>query len=57
VDLHIDAYVQEVICEYDLLTGMYVINWKDIDGNFYKNILSDMKDIGSISYPQTGNDS
>ena len=56
VDLQVDAYVQEVICEYDLLTGMYVINCKDIDGNFYKNILTDISDIGSVSYPQTGSD-
>jgi GH43 family beta-xylosidase len=54
VDLQKDAYVQEVICEYDLLTGVYVISWKDAGGNFYKNTLSDMYDLGSVSGAEIG---
>lgn len=55
VDLQKDANVQEVICEYDLLVGMYVISWKDVEGNFYKNTLSDINNVCSVSCPETGN--
>ncbi len=54
MDLHKDAYVEEVICEYNFLTGMYVISWKDGDGNLYKNTLYDINDLGSVSCAETG---
>ena len=55
VDLKKDTYVQEVICEYDLITRAYIIHWKDANGDCYKNILSDLNDVESISYPEVGN--
>jgi GH43 family beta-xylosidase len=54
-DLQKDAYVQEVICEYDVLIGMYVINWKDAEGNFYRNKLPNLSDVSRISCAEPGN--
>ncbi len=51
VDLKQDDYVQEVTCEYNPQTGLYKLHWKDADGNFYQNTLSDVKDVASVSEP------
>ena len=56
VDLKKDDYVEEVICEYNSQAGVYTINWKDSTGNNYKNTLSKLKDVDSISYPEAGNE-
>ncbi|NLJ96097.1 MAG: family 43 glycosylhydrolase [Clostridiales bacterium] len=55
VDLKKNIYVEDVICEYDSQSRVYVINWKDSEGNIYKNTLSDLMDVDSTSYPESGN--
>ncbi|HHX12455.1 MAG TPA: family 43 glycosylhydrolase [Clostridiales bacterium] len=55
VDLKRDDYVEEVNCEYDQKAGVYTINWKDTNGNIYKNTLANLEDVDSISYPEAGN--
>lgn len=54
VDLQNDVYVQEVTCDYDVHKGIYVINWKAGDGHFYKNTLTEINDVGSVSCAETG---
>lgn len=49
LDLHRDAYLQEVSCEYDSLEKMYVLKWKDEQGNCYCNTMTDICDPGSVS--------
>lgn len=49
LDLKEDVYVDEVICEYNSGTGTYQINWRDEEGNCYRNTLSDLNDKDSIS--------
>lgn len=54
VNLGIDAYVSEAICEYNSSTNLYEILWCDINGNYYKNTLSELSDVSSVSEPSKG---
>lgn len=49
VELQKGTYVHEVACEYDLTAKKYVIRWKDSEGIFYKNTLSDINNTVGVS--------
>ena len=49
VDMQKDTYVQEVSCEFNSSIGVYEFEWKDVEGNCYKNTLSDLNNPGNIS--------
>ena len=55
VDMKKDTYVQEVSCEFNSSIGIYEIQWKDGEGNCYKNTLSDLNDLENVSCAEAGN--
>lgn len=55
IDMKKDSYVQEVTCEFNSSIGLNEINWKDGEGNCYKNTLSDLNDVGNASCAEAGN--
>lgn len=54
VDLKKGTHIQEVTCEFNPSTDLYEINWKDVEGNCYKNTLSDLTGSGKIGNVETG---
>ena len=54
VALHRDAYVKEAVCRYDTSARAYMIDWRDSDGNFFRNTLSNINDVHSISRAEPG---
>jgi len=49
LDLHENVEVDEAICHYDAAEGKYYIDWRDLDGNCYRNTISNLHDLNSIS--------
>lgn len=49
VDLQKDVFVEQVVCQYNPDTGRYQIDWQDTEGNFYRNFMTDLDDMNSIS--------
>lgn len=52
LNLKKEVYVTEVMCEYNLELGKYLIEWCDDEGNYYRNSLSELADKNSISSPE-----
>mgnify|MGYP000893964474 CR=1 FL=1 len=42
VNLKKDAHVDDVMCRYDDGRQAYVIAWRDVDGNCYRNMIGDL---------------
>lgn len=55
VRLHETLFVKEAVCEFNTVSKVYEIRWKDNEGNFYINQLSSLVEIDSISKPETIN--
>jgi len=42
IDLKLDAHVDDVKCRYDHERQLYVIDWRDEEGNHYRNLAPDL---------------
>ncbi|MBP7175074.1 MAG: family 43 glycosylhydrolase [Thermoclostridium sp.] len=47
--LHQDAYIQEVVCEYDHTEKTYVLKWKDEQESSFQNTIKDIHNPDSVS--------
>jgi len=52
INLQGDAFVSDVICRYDSEQQLYVINWCDQDGNYYRNVSEDLLQNADVSKPE-----
>lgn len=52
IDLKENTYVSDVMCKYDEDKKVYVICWSDEDGNYYKNYITDIRNIDGASLPE-----
>ncbi len=52
IDLKVDTYVNDITCEYDDQKKLYVILWSDENGNYYKNLITDIENLTSTSMPE-----
>ncbi len=52
LDLQTDQYIQDIACQYDASTELYIISWQDAQGEFYKTHLQDLGDLKGIAKPQ-----
>jgi Predicted beta-xylosidase len=52
IDLKENTYVSDVMCEYDEESKVYIICWSDEKGNYYKNCITDIKNIDGASLPE-----
>ena len=52
IDLKKEVYVQSVKCQYNWDEGIYEILWRDLNGNYYKNILKSLEKLDTISLPE-----
>jgi GH43 family beta-xylosidase len=52
IDLKGDTYVNDVNCQYESDKKVYVICWSDENGNYYKNVITDITSINSASIPE-----
>lgn len=55
LNLKEDAIVQDVMCEYDGVSKMYLIRWSDTNGNFYLNASYDLMNLNGASPPEIAN--
>mgnify|MGYP000890736577 CR=1 FL=1 len=55
INLHVDAYANEIVCEYDYINKQYMLIWKDNDGRCFQNTMADITDLDSASDPKPGN--
>ena len=44
-----DVYVEEAVCIYDISIRQYVIKWLGSDGVYYRNTLTDLRNVNSVS--------
>lgn len=54
IDLKTDKTVDAAICEYDAREGVYRITWRDSEGAYYENAITDFQDLGSAEEPIVG---
>lgn len=47
-----DAYVQDVMCEYDVGLQKYVVRWCDANGNYYRNSVAEFSNPYGASEPE-----
>ncbi|MGE5613603.1 MAG: family 43 glycosylhydrolase, partial [Bacillota bacterium] len=51
---HRDAYAEEIACEYNPVEKVYILKWKDADGNYFQNTMTDIRDPDSVSDAEPG---
>jgi len=54
INLHMDTYVSEIVCEYDSFNKLYVLKWKDNDGKYFQNTMTDITELDSASDAKPG---
>jgi GH43 family beta-xylosidase len=52
IDLKGDTYVNDVACQYDSGRKAYVICWSDEQGNYYQNLITDIRSLADASAPE-----
>ena len=54
INLHMDTYVSEIVCEYDYINKQYTLIWKDNDGRCFQNTMEDITELDSASDAKPG---
>jgi GH43 family beta-xylosidase len=54
INLHMDVYVSEIVCEYDAFNKLYVLSWKDNDGRCFQNKIEDITELDNASDAKPG---
>lgn len=44
-----NTYINDVKCNYDIVQKKYVINWSDIDNNYYTSSMTDITNLSDVS--------
>ncbi|MCG6172920.1 family 43 glycosylhydrolase [Anoxybacillus sp. LAT_35] len=52
LDLKGDAFVNDVVCNYDDEKKGYIIKWNDHLGNYYMNFIGDILKLRDVSHPE-----
>lgn len=52
IDLKGGTYVDDVACQYDSGRKAYVICWSDKAGNYYQNLITDIRSLADASAPE-----